>query len=167
MKNNSYIYFRDMESLLSLIPINEQVMERIKLSKNFFLDEYIPQELYQRHEDRPHILIGLLDRRLLRADQKLRNIFGPVTINNWATGGVRNWSGIRIPGSPYYSPTSQHSWGRASDKLFARATPEEVRTYIKTHWKKLGITCIEEGVDWVHSDVRYVMRQKELLLVYP
>ncbi len=142
-------------------------MDRIKISKNFFLDEYIPEGLYHEMEHKPHILIGLLDKRLIRADQKLRNVFGPVTINNWATGGDRNWSGIRTPDSPFYSKTSQHSWGRASDKLFARATPDEVRAYIKTHWKKLGITCIEENVNWVHSDVRYIMQQKELLLVYP
>jgi hypothetical protein len=42
-----------------------------------------------------------------------------------------------------------------------------VRAYIKIHWKKLGITCIEENVNWVHSDVRFVMNQKTLLLVYP
>ena len=142
-------------------------MQRVKLSKNFYLDEYIPEGLYRQLENRPHVLIGLIDRRLITADQRLRNVFGPVTINNWATGGDRNWSGIRTPDSPFYSPTSQHSWGRASDKVFSHATPEEVRSYIKIHWKKLGIKCIEENVSWVHSDVRYVMKQKELLLVYP
>lgn len=142
-------------------------MARVKISRNFFLDEYIPEGLYHQLESKPHILIGLLDKRLIAADQRLRNVFGPVTINNWATGGDRNWSGIRTPGSPFYSATSQHSWGRASDKIFVQATPEEVRDYIKENWKKLGITCIEENVGWVHSDVRYVMNQKELLLVYP
>jgi hypothetical protein len=62
---------------------------------------------------------------------------------------------------------SQHSWGRASDKLYKNATAEEVREYIKENWKELGIACIEEGVSWVHSDVRYIMDQKDLLLVYP
>lgn len=142
-------------------------MERIKLSKNFYLDEYIPEGLYRELEHKTHILIGLLDKRLIAADQRLRNIFGPVTINNWAAGGDRNWSGIRTPDSPFYSRTSQHSWGRASDKLFSNATPEEVRAYIKIHWKKLGITCVEENVTWVHSDVRYVMKQRKLLLVNP
>jgi hypothetical protein len=142
-------------------------MDRIKLSKNFYLDEYIPQGMYHAWKHRAHILIGLLDKRLLHADQKLRDVFGPTTINDWATGGERNWAGIRTPNSPFYSQMSQHSWGRASDKLYKNATAEEVRDYIKTHWKELGIACIEEGVSWVHSDVRYIMDQKELLLVYP
>jgi len=142
-------------------------MQRISISKNFYLDEYIPEHLYHQFESKPHILIGLLDKRLITADQRLRNAFGPVTINNWVDGGDRNWSGIRTPDSPFYSATSQHSWGRASDKIFSNATPEEVRDYIKLNWKKLGITCIEENVGWVHSDVRYIMKQEELLLVFP
>lgn len=142
-------------------------MERIKLSSNFYLDEYIPEGLYRELENKTHILIGLVDKRLIAADQKLRKVFGPITINNWATGGNRNWSGIRTHDSPYYSRTSQHSWGRASDKIFSNVTPEEVRAYIKINWRRLGITCIEENVSWVHSDVRLVLKQRSLLLVYP
>lgn len=141
-------------------------MKRIKLTDNFWLDEYIPKHLYEQFWQRSHILIGLLDRRLVMADQLLRDEFGPVTINNWWYGGNRNWSGIRTIESPYYSQTSQHSWGRASDKIFKEVSADEVRTYIKGLYEELGITCIEEGVSWVHSDVRWT-RSSELLLVYP
>ena len=110
--------------------------------------------------------MGLVDKRLVEADQKLRDKFGPVTINNWWHGGDRNWSGIRTPGSSYYSETSQHSWGRASDKVFKDAPAAEVRMHIKTAWVQLGITCIEENVTWVHSDVRW-HQAGNLLLVYP
>lgn len=134
-------------------------MNRIKVSNNFWLDEYIPEHLYREFMDRPdpkpHILIGLIDRRVIIADQKLREHFGPVTINNWWYKGVRNWSGIRTPGSPYFSNTSQHTFGRASDKIFANATAEEVRNYIRIHHLTLGITCIEQNTSWVHSDVRW------------
>jgi len=129
-------------------------MERIKLTDNLFLDEYIPKDLYLKYSSVPHILIGLLDARLIEADQKLRDVFGSVTINSWWNGGDRNWSGLRTPDSSFYSPTSQHSFGRASDKLFA-VPAEEVRQYIQEHWQELGITCIEDRVSWVHSDVRY------------
>ncbi len=141
-------------------------MNRIKLTNNLWLDEYIPRELYLKFKDKPHILIGLLDRRLVMADQMLRDVFGSVTINNWFVGGERNWSGIRTPDSPYYSETSQHSWGRASDKLFKNVTAQEVREYIKGMYEELGITCIEENVSWVHSDVRWT-RSTDLLIVYP
>lgn len=141
-------------------------MNRIKLTDNLFLDEYIPKELYLKYESKPHILIGLIDKQLVEADQALRHQFGPVTINDWWHGGNRNWSGIRTPDSSYYSPTSQHSFGRASDKLFAKSAAEEVRQFIRQHWKELGITCIEDGVSWVHSDIRW-NQSNNLLIVYP
>lgn len=141
-------------------------MSRVRLTPNLFLDEYIPEEFYRMYEKRPHILIGLLDRRLIAADQELRQHFGPVTINNWWNGGNRNWSGIRTYNSPYFSPTSQHSFGRASDKLFRDATAEEVREFIKATWENLGITCIEDRVSWVHSDIRYT-GSDQLLIVQP
>lgn len=130
-------------------------MKRIQLTNNLYLDEYIPKELYLKYVGQEHILTGLIDKRLVMADQALRNKFGVVTINNWWHGGERNESGLRIPGQKHYSPTSQHAFGRASDKLFRDALPEEVRKYIKSHWNELGITAIEDGVDWVHSDVRW------------
>jgi hypothetical protein len=115
---------------------------------------------------REYILTGLLDERLIKSDQGLRNTFGPVTINNWWDGGERNWSGIRTPDSPYYSPTSQHTSGRASDKLFSRISAYEVREFIKAMHFSLGITCIEDNVSWVHSDVRWV-KNNELLIIQP
>jgi len=129
-------------------------MNRIPLTPNLFLDEYIPKNLYLKYEKAPHILIGSLDIRLIKADQLLRNKFGSVTINNWWSGGDRNWSGLRTSDSPYFSPTSQHSFGRASDKLFGVGA-DDVRNYIEQNWQSLGITCIEINVDWIHSDVRW------------
>ncbi|MBN3036144.1 MAG: hypothetical protein JW861_11205 [Bacteroidales bacterium] len=84
-------------------------MSRIKLTANLCLDEYIPPGLYERYKDMPNRLIAMLDRRLILADPKLRDRFGPVSINNRMQGGESEWSGIRTPDSPYYGFTSQHS----------------------------------------------------------
>jgi len=142
-------------------------MKRIELTKNLYLDEYISEKLYKKYLKKPHILIGLLDCRLIKSDQKLRDKFGVVTINNWISDGSRNFSGLRMGGDSYYSKTSQHSFGRASDKLFKNATAEEVRLYIKDNWEELGITSIELGVSWVHSDVRNILNQTSLLAFNP
>ena len=142
-------------------------MERVKLTANFYLDEYIPKELYVQYANKLHILVGLLDKRLVIADQKLVDVFGSALINTWWNGGDRNWSGLRTPDSSYFSSTSQHSFGRASDKVFLRATADEVREYIKLHWQELGITCIEDNVSWVHSDCRFVNNQSKILIVQP
>ena len=138
-------------------------MKRIQLTTNLFLDEYIPKDLYLKFQNKPHILISLLDDRLIKSDQMLRDKFGPMTINNWWSGGDRNWSGLRTPDSPYYSMTSQHSYGRASDKLF-KVSAQEVREYIKQNWKQIGITRIEDNVSWVHSDVGFT--QLDSLLIF-
>ena len=140
-------------------------MTRVPLTKNLFLDEYIPKDVYLKYINKPWILIGLIDERVVRADQMLRDHFGIVTINSWWDGGIRNWSGVRNPNSPDYAPESQHTFGRASDKLFKDATAEEVRTYIKTNFRTLGITRIEQNVSWVHSDVANVLDPTKLLIV--
>jgi len=129
-------------------------MERISLTKNLFLDEYIPEGLYRKYEGQETELIKLIDQRLIQSDQKLRDVFGPVVINNWWAGGMRNWSGLRTSDSSYYSPTSMHSVGKASDKLFKDYDSEEVQDWIKIHWKEIGITRMEIGVSWVHTDVK-------------
>lgn len=129
-------------------------MNRIKIAPAFFLDEYIPKNLYLKFAAKPWILIGLIDDRLIRADQMLHDVFGTTLINTWWLGGDRNWSGLRTKESPEYSETSQHSYGRASDKMYPKYVEAEVREYIKLHWKELGITCIEDKVTWVHSDTR-------------
>lgn len=138
--------------------------ERIQLTRNLFLDEYIPKELYRQFIGREHILVGKLDVRNVLADQMLRDYFGMVTMNNWWHEGSRNWSGIRTPGSEYYRPDSQHTYGRASDKIFTYASAEEVREYIKTQYLHLGITAIEDKVPWVHSDTRWT--QSDNLLIF-
>jgi len=139
-------------------------MNRIQLTTHLFLDEYIPKDLYLKYEKNQMLLIGLIDRQLVRADQLLRIQFGPVTINNWWNEGERQWSGIRTSDSPDFSETSQHTFGRASDKLFKDVTALEVRQYIRQKWQILGITCIEDNVNWVHSDVR-CYKDDSLLIV--
>ncbi len=135
-------------------------MKKVQLTTNLYLHEYIPEEMYLKYSPRKsHYLIGLLDHDLIRADQFLRDRHGQLNINTWAYGGDRNWSGIRLPGFPYYRQFSQHPYGRASDKVFKLITAEEVRADIKINYvklyKSLGITCIESGVSWLHSDNRY------------
>jgi len=150
-------------------------MKTYKLTKNLWLHEYIPEQLYKQYcEFKPHYLFGLIDRRILTIDQFMRYRYGPVFINTWkdendiADINDRNWSGIRTPDSSYYSFTSQHSFGRASDKIFLNMTANEVREdIIKNYdllYKPLGLTAIEDGVNWIHSDVRLLMVKGKLFV---
>lgn len=133
--------------------------KRIQLTANLYLDEYIDRETYNKYINKPHYLLGLINPNIVKIDQKIRDRHGAITINNWFTGGHRQWSGLRTPKSTYYSWMSQHGmYVNASDSLSAYSTAEEVRQDIKDNYEKeykpLGLTCIEGGVGWVHKDCR-------------
>ena len=137
-------------------------MKTIQLTKNLWLHEYIPEQLYREYESRGMLkyLVSRLDRNLINSDQSLRDHFGAITINNWYNGGNRQWSGLRTSDSPYYSVNSMHSYYKASDKLFANGSPEEWIQYAIDHAIELGITGIEEGVTWLHTDTRMLIGEE-------
>lgn len=122
---------------------------------NFLIEELVPKELLEvLHED---ILWKLIDSKLIESIETIKRKFpeGTMTINNYKWGGSRNWSGVRTKSSPYYSPTSQHSLGKAVDAVFSAYDVNEVRQYIITHPEEFPhIKGIELGVSWLHIDVR-------------
>lgn len=123
-------------------------------SKYFKIFELVPLHIYKKYGDKAFMF---LDDRLLKSIDTLKEIFnkGTITINNYYWGGDRNWSGLRTPESPYYSPTSQHSFGRAVDCIFSKYDVEEVRKFIIDNPDKFPyIKGIELGVSWLHIDVR-------------
>lgn len=97
----------------------------------------------------------LLDARILKAADLLREEFGAMIVNNWNRGGEFSHSGYREPLYSRYSQTSQHAHGRALDLKPKRATPDEVRdAIIQDREKYHMITGIEMSVNWVHIDCR-------------
>ena len=123
-------------------------------SKYFHIHELVPPKIYKKYGDKAWRFI---DSKIIQAIDKLKEVFneGTMTINNYYWNGDRQWSGLRTPDSPYYSPTSLHSMGRAIDAVFSKYDPEEVRQYIKGNIKQFdGIRGIEENISWVHIDTR-------------
>lgn len=125
-------------------------------SKNFKLQEFLPRHVYEERNEKGW---QLLDDRLIAVADRLKDKFplGTMTINNWLWGGNRNWSGLRTPESPYYSPYSQHTFGRAFDAVFSYYKAEDVRKYLIDNKHEFPeITGIEnfDGMTWVHVDVR-------------
>lgn len=122
---------------------NKPINERIKVSKNFFLDEFIDPHTYLISEDRG---LSILDFRLIKIAQRLRNkINRPLGINNWwgyfeenecdtpydeiikdiesnsvlTIRGKKNrifkWSGYRPPHCKIGAKRSAHKLGQAID----------------------------------------------------
>ena len=133
-------------------------------SKHFAIHELVPQYIYSKYRDRAWKFI---DSRLIETIDAIKEAFplGTITINNYFWGGNRNWSGLRTPKSDYYSETSQHSFGRAVDMIFSEYEADHIRKYIKKNPVKFPyVKGLEEGVSWVHLDLR---NEDELVTFHP
>jgi len=126
----------------------------------FKIQELVPPTIYDARGEKAWKLI---DDRGLSTMYKLRERYGPITVNNWHSGKNREWSGLRTPESPYFSPTSQHTFGRAADCIFHRTDAGTVRRNLLAGPDDSVfelITSIEMGVSWFHFDVRNCERIK-------
>ncbi len=123
-------------------------------SKYFEIHELVSEELYERKGEGawryvPVLLIVALD----TVKERFPN--GTMTINNYAWGGNRKWSGVRTPDSPYYSLTSIHSFLGAIDAIFSAYDAEEVRQDIINNPEIYPmVKGIELGISWLHMDIR-------------
>lgn len=128
--------------------------------KHFQIYELVPPDIYKKRDEKAW---ELLDKKLLITLDLLRDKFGPMKINDYRWDGDRMWSGIRTPDSEYYSPTSQHTFGRAADIIFKDVSVDEVRNDIIYHQNATMyrfINAIELNVPWLHIDTRNCRRIK-------
>jgi len=127
---------------------------------HFAIHELVPIAVFNERGD---MAWELLDNRLLITLDLLRKRYGKMTVNNWYWGGSRQWSGLRTPDSPYYSPYSQHTFGRAADPIFADKSAQMIRTDILNNPNDPDfrlIASIEMDVKWLHFDVRNCVHVK-------
>ena len=119
------------------------------LCKHFDVEELLPKGCTDVH---------LLDKRLLDTIDQVRELLGvPCTINNWHTGGDRQWCGLRTPACNIGAPHSQHKLGRAADLHPVGMTADDARKLIGKAVLSGGLPYlggIEMGVSWCHVDVR-------------
>ena len=126
--------------------------------EHFKIQELVPPQVYN---DRGDLAWELLDDRALRTIDCLRADYGTCIINNWSYGGERMWSGLRTVESPYYSPYSQHSFGRAFDCIFTKVTAEQIRQDIVQGRRFYpDISGMELNTSWLHVDVRNTVKIK-------
>lgn len=127
---------------------------------NFIIQELVPPSIYQARGERSW---ELLDARALLSLQALRDRFGPLTVNNWHSGGTYKESGLRSFSTGTGAAYSQHKFGRAFDCKFKNATPRQVCEYVLAHTDEFPhITTIENPdatPTWFHFDVRDHNRQ--------
>jgi hypothetical protein len=130
-----------------------------KITKNFSDKEVLPRELHGYRWE------WFIDFRIVEVAQKLRDIFGPITINN----DRFNWSGYRTVDCGVGAQFSQHRFGRALDLKFANTTPEEVQKYIIEHeseFMDLGLRRMENAAKtktWLHIDCMHTGKEKIII----
>ena len=123
--------------------------------KYFKIEELVSKETFDLIKE--DTLWKLFDAKLLVTIDALKEKFpeGTMSINTWKWQGDRNQSGLRTKNSKYYSPTSQHSVGRAVDCVFSDYDEDSVRQYVINHPDEFPyIKGIELNVSWCHFDVR-------------
>lgn len=145
---------------------------RIRISDNYFLDEFIPPEMYQKFGEKSLLW---LRPDVVRIAQALRHFFGAVTINNWSHNGevtaemflklpkaiqdeYFTQSGIRLHNSETGALFSQHKYGCAADLKFKTVDPDTVRRFIVANYhekfRPLGLRRMEaQTKTWVHVDI--------------
>lgn len=119
--------------------------------KFFQAYELVPPDIYHQKKDK---CFELIDVRVLITLDDLRMFFGPCVVNDWYWGGHFKQSGLRTVDAPEFSPTSQHTFGRAMDCKFKEVSADEVRKFVIETRLLPHITFLEDDVDWVHFDVR-------------
>ena len=128
----------------------------IYVCRHFRIQELVYRSLFERFRLIPERLWMAFDPRELWTLDALRDRYGPCDINNWHNGGTRELCGLRPSDCEIGSSLSQHMFGRASDKHFRLATPDEVRLDILKNQAEEPfkfITRIERDTPgWVHSE---------------
>lgn len=136
--------------------------------KYFKIEELVPHHVYTTRGNKAW---ELLDVRALKTLEWLRENLGPCVVNNAHAGGKYSQSGLRT--FEFYMQdgvttrqqahekislsNSQHKYGRAFDCKFSKYNAEQARHWIKEHWCESGFDwaiTLEEGVSWLHFDVR-------------
>jgi hypothetical protein len=148
-------------------------MNRIKVSENFFLDEFIDPHSYLTRSDNG---LGLIDKKVIAIAQKVRELKGSsITINNWwnhldkYTGDavkflkycndsrfIRCWSGYRSPLCTIGATNSAHRKGWAADmagdeKEYYNIVKGNAACFYFMGLRRLEDRSITKG--WMHFDI--------------
>lgn len=141
----------------------------IKVSKDFYITEFVPKEIYDQFQDKSTWFINPV---IVAVAQFMRDRYNKsILINNWFDNGHFNYRGFRPITYEFGGKLSQHRMGNAIDLNVTGMTPDETRADIMANQKLFfdaGLRCIENGADspsWLHADCRNTMLTGEIIIV--
>lgn len=148
-------------------------MQRIKVSDNFYLDEFINPTTYQKwgkHSQR------YIRPEVIRIAQLLRSYTGKsITINDWFVGGNYQESGLRDFNTSTGASYSAHKFGAGADLKIGDLTAYEMADIVIKNqdiFMQVGLTRIENpdftkgNRDWLHTDCLWTGENK-IIIVKP
>lgn len=159
--------------------------ERIKVSQNFFLDEFMHPEIYKRFGKNSTVylnqkLVELVEliRKGFNEDRKFQDVKAPeigFVINNWATGGKFKDSGVRDFFNPHKKGSrSRHYFSFCADlKLTGGVDEKELYLHIlkfKDYYFSKGLTTLENynfTPGWVHVSIEWRPNEEEIRIINP
>ena len=143
--------------------------KRVAVSKNFFLDEFVPPEIYRKFGQQSS---RFCHRSLFTIAQGVREHFGKsVTINNWFTAGQFKERGFRMPDTKTGAPLSAHRRGMAIDVSIDGIESAEIQSVLIREWdavfRTLGVTVIElDTKGWNHLACEYTAMDSLLMVPF-
>lgn len=120
--------------------------------EHFDIEELVPEDVFNERGEK---CWELLDEDILADLDTLRDLLGPLTINDWKWGGGFQYSGFRPEGCGVGSKYSQHKLGKAFDLKSKDHTVKEMHAIIRDNEHRFcGITRVEDknGMTWLHVD---------------
>lgn len=148
-------------------------MSRIKVAKNFYLDEFIDPHTYFNTVDHG---LSLMDPRVFEIVQLLRDHYGkPIYINNWwgyysnykdklplekiisniEKSNLHKWSGWRSSRCKIGASSSAHKKGKAADPKGPQKTFFSIVKRNAERFYALGLRRLEDisiTIGWLHMD---------------
>ena len=111
----------------------------------------------------------LFDERLLITADFIRDKFGPMVANDWASGGSFRYRGFRPVGCDVGAAYSQHRFGRGLDLSPLNISVYKIREDILNYpdspqYQFIG--GLEMNIPWLHIDVR-ARKDGNILLFNP
>jgi len=164
----------------------------MKISQNFTAQEFVPRHVWNQFKEDSTWFINPKAVKLAEfyksffttyykkkfGNDKVKTVL--IVINNWNSGGTKEWSGLRTPEFTAGAKMSQHRFMNAFDSeiwiVFNDGTKQEA-DYKEIHkiiqdneaeFMANGLSRVEDVRDatgWLHSDFAWIPDQKEILVV--
>lgn len=175
-----------------LVRLLDLQKEEMKVSQHFDARELVPRHIWEQFGENSTWFISDKIVHILefyksfwytyykKKDDRVKAVL--IRVNNWHTGGGKQWSGLRTARCTEGAANSQHRYKSAvdceiviqmADGSVTEADYKEVHRVILENEREFmanGVTCIEDpaiATGWLHSDTRWVFDQKHILVVKP